>query len=76
MDLDHDACYRAIEVRDTRFDRRFFTAVETTGTYCRPVCPAQSDVLKGDRSGPAEKSAKEGPDASRARIIAAPSGER
>jgi AraC family transcriptional regulator of adaptative response / DNA-3-methyladenine glycosylase II len=40
MDLDHDACYRAIELRDARFDGRFFTAVRTTGIYCRPVCPA------------------------------------
>ena len=28
MDLDHDACYRAIELRDARFDGRFFTARE------------------------------------------------
>ena len=40
MDLDHDACYRAISVRDPRFDGRFFTAVKTTGIYCRPICPA------------------------------------
>jgi AraC family transcriptional regulator of adaptative response / DNA-3-methyladenine glycosylase II len=42
MDLDHDACYRALELRDARFDGRFFTAVRTTGTYCRPVCPART----------------------------------
>ena len=42
MDLDHDACYRAIELRDARFDGRFFTAVKTTRTYCRPVCPART----------------------------------
>jgi AraC family transcriptional regulator of adaptative response / DNA-3-methyladenine glycosylase II len=42
MDLDHDACYRAIELRDARFDGRFFIAVKTTGTYCRPVCPART----------------------------------
>ena len=42
MDLDHDACYRAIELRDARFDGRFFTAVKTTGTYCRPICPART----------------------------------
>ena len=34
MDLEHDA-YRAIELRDARFDGRFFTAVKTTGTYCQ-----------------------------------------
>ena len=41
MDLDHDACYRALSQRDSRFDGRFFTAVKTTGIYCRPVCPAR-----------------------------------
>gem|GEM_PF-6567929 len=38
MDLDHDACYRAIAVRDAR--GRLFTGVKTTGIYCRPICPA------------------------------------
>ena len=42
MDLDHDACYRALAERDMRFDGRFFTAVKTTGIYCRPVCPART----------------------------------
>src|SRR6201996_4843205 len=40
MDLDQDACYRAVQTRDFRFDGRFFGAVRTTGIYCRPVCPA------------------------------------
>lgn len=42
MDLDHDACYRAISVRDPRFDGLLFTAVKTTGIYCRPICPART----------------------------------
>ena len=42
MDLDHDACYRAASARDARFDGRFFTAVKTTGIYCRPICPART----------------------------------
>ncbi len=37
---DFDLCYRAICSRDQRFDGRFFTAVTTTGIYCRPICPA------------------------------------
>src|SRR3977135_4004222 len=41
MDLDHGACYRAICLRDARFDGRFFTGVKTTGIYCRPICPAR-----------------------------------
>jgi AraC family transcriptional regulator, regulatory protein of adaptative response / DNA-3-methyladenine glycosylase II len=40
MDLDAVRCYRAMEARDRRFDGRFFTAVRTTGIYCRPICPA------------------------------------
>jgi AraC family transcriptional regulator, regulatory protein of adaptative response / DNA-3-methyladenine glycosylase II len=38
---DHDTCYRAIIAKDARFDGRIFTAVLTTGIYCRPVCPAR-----------------------------------
>jgi len=38
--LDHDRCYRAAQSRDARFDGWFFTAVRTTGIYCRPSCPA------------------------------------
>ena len=40
MKLNHDLCYAAIKSRDARFDGRFFTAVLTTGIYCRPICPA------------------------------------
>ncbi len=42
MDLDHDACYRALCLRDARFDGRFFVGVKTTGVYCRPICPART----------------------------------
>lgn len=37
---DPDTCYRAVSGRDPRFDGWFFTAVRTTGIYCRPSCPA------------------------------------
>lgn len=40
--LDQEACYRAVLTRDPRFDGRFFSCVETTGIYCRPVCPART----------------------------------
>ena len=33
-------CDRARAAKDSRFDGLFFTAVRTTGIYCRPVCPA------------------------------------
>ncbi|CAB3836721.1 AlkA N-terminal domain-containing protein [Achromobacter mucicolens] len=46
MNLNHDACYSAIQVRDARYDGRFFTAVKTTRIYCRPVCPARTPLSK------------------------------
>src|ERR1700675_4915761 len=42
MDMDATACYRAISVRDARFDGRLFVGVKTTGIYCRPTCPART----------------------------------
>jgi AraC family transcriptional regulator, regulatory protein of adaptative response / DNA-3-methyladenine glycosylase II len=42
MDLDHNACYRAIATRDVRFDGRLFIGVKTTRIYCRPICPART----------------------------------
>lgn len=40
MNLDPEICYTALKSRDARFDGKFFTAVRTTGIYCRPICPA------------------------------------
>jgi AraC family transcriptional regulator, regulatory protein of adaptative response / DNA-3-methyladenine glycosylase II len=40
ISTDFDLYYRAICSRDPRFDGRIFTAVTTTGIYCRPICPA------------------------------------
>src|ERR671915_1844717 len=42
MDMDHDACYRALMTRDARFDGSLFVGVKTTGIYCRPICPART----------------------------------
>ena len=36
--LESDACYLALKTHDARFDGSFFTAVTSTGIYCRPVC--------------------------------------
>jgi AraC family transcriptional regulator of adaptative response / DNA-3-methyladenine glycosylase II len=44
--LDPDVCYRALQSRDARFDGRFFTAVTSTGIYCRPICPARTPMRK------------------------------
>jgi AraC family transcriptional regulator of adaptative response / DNA-3-methyladenine glycosylase II len=43
MDVeDTESCYRAVASRDRRFDGVFFTAVRSTGIYCRPSCPART----------------------------------
>jgi AraC family transcriptional regulator of adaptative response / DNA-3-methyladenine glycosylase II len=39
---DPHICEQARLSRDARFDGLFFTAVSSTGIYCRPVCPAPS----------------------------------
>ena len=38
--LDPLICQKARLSRDPRFDGQFFTAVKTTGIYCRSICPA------------------------------------
>ncbi len=40
--FDFDTCYRALAAKDARFDGWFFTAVTSTGVYCRPSCPART----------------------------------
>jgi AraC family transcriptional regulator of adaptative response / DNA-3-methyladenine glycosylase II len=59
MTLDPDICYRAIASRDARFDGRFFTAVTTTGIYCRPVCPARTPGRGNVRFFPCAAAAEE-----------------
>ena len=44
--LDPERCYRAVAGRDARFDGWFFTAVHTTGIYCRPSCPARTPLAR------------------------------
>jgi len=52
MILDPIVCRQAILARDARFDGRFFTAVLTTGIYCRPVCPARPPKAENCRYYP------------------------
>jgi AraC family transcriptional regulator of adaptative response / DNA-3-methyladenine glycosylase II len=59
MDLEHDACYRAVKLRDARFDGRFFTAVKTTRIYCRPICPARTPLSKNVTFFPTAAAAQE-----------------
>jgi len=37
-----EACYRALQSRDARFDGLIFVGVTSTGIYCRPICPART----------------------------------
>ena len=39
---DRKICYRALQSRDFRFDGLIFVGVESTGIYCRPICPART----------------------------------
>lgn len=59
MPLDQTLCYRALRARDPRFDGRFFTAVKTTGIYCRPICPARTPKLENVEFYPTAASAQE-----------------
>ncbi len=47
--LDFEERYLAISARDRRFDGRFYTAVTSTGIYCRPICPARTPARKNVR---------------------------
>jgi len=44
--LDFDTCNAARLRRDPAFDGVFFTAVRTTGIYCRPVCPVKQPLTE------------------------------
>ncbi len=44
--LDFNTCNEARMRRDPAFDGKFFTAVRTTGIYCRPVCPVKHPLTK------------------------------
>src|SRR5579875_2905207 len=59
MELDFDTCYRALQSRDARFDGRFFTAVTSTGIYCRPICPARTPMRRHCRFFPSAAAAQQ-----------------
>ena len=41
MLVNTDEFENARQIRDPRFDGRFFVGVLTTGIYCRPICPVR-----------------------------------
>ena len=56
---DFEQCYRAVASRDTRFDGWFFTAVTSTGIYCRPSCPALTPKRANVRFYPSAAAAQQ-----------------
>jgi AraC family transcriptional regulator of adaptative response / DNA-3-methyladenine glycosylase II len=44
--LDFETCNVARLRRDPAYDGVFFTAVKTTGVYCRPVCPVKQPLTR------------------------------
>ena len=58
MDMDDDACYRAIATRDHRFDGRLFFGVTCSGVYCRPICPARTPKRENVRFFPTAAAAQ------------------
>ncbi len=56
---DFDSCYRAVQSRDARFDGWFFTAVSSTGIYCRPSCPAVTPKRENVRFFPTAAAAQQ-----------------
>ncbi len=42
----HEAYYKIIQQKDARFDGVFYTAVKTTGIYCRPVCKVPAPKIE------------------------------
>lgn len=57
--MDDDQRYRAVRSRDSRFDGIFYTAVRTTGIYCRPSCPAVTPKRANVRFFPTAAAAQE-----------------
>ncbi len=59
MHHDGEQCLRALQAKDARFDGWFFTAVVTTGIYCRPSCPAVAPKRRNVRFYPTAAAAQQ-----------------
>jgi len=55
---DVERCRRAVRSKDDRFDGWFFTAVVTTGIYCRPSCPVRPPKVTNMRFYPSAAAAQ------------------
>jgi AraC family transcriptional regulator, regulatory protein of adaptative response / DNA-3-methyladenine glycosylase II len=58
VEWDFEWCYRAVDSRDSRFDGWFYTAVTSTGIYCRPSCPARTPQRRNVRFYPSPAAAQ------------------
>jgi AraC family transcriptional regulator of adaptative response / DNA-3-methyladenine glycosylase II len=56
---DFERCLRAVQSKDGRFDGWFFTAVTSTGIYCRPSCPVVPPKTKHIRFYPSAAAAQQ-----------------
>ncbi|MEV6615813.1 AlkA N-terminal domain-containing protein [Streptomyces sp. NPDC051051] len=56
--MDEESRYEAVRSRDARFDGAFCFAVETTGIYCRPSCPAVTPKRRNVRFFPTAAAAQ------------------
>src|SRR5690242_14168387 len=54
-----ERCVRAVQAKDARFDGWFFTAVVTTGIYCRPSCPVVAPKPENMRFYPSAAAAQQ-----------------
>jgi AraC family transcriptional regulator, regulatory protein of adaptative response / DNA-3-methyladenine glycosylase II len=59
MHEDFERCLRALQSKDARFDGWFFTAVTSTGIYCRPSCPAVAPKPRHVRFYPSAAAAQQ-----------------
>src|SRR5213595_3467112 len=57
--MDREACYRAFQTHDARFDGRVFVGVTSTRIYCRPICPARTPRFENCRFFAAAAAAQE-----------------
>jgi AraC family transcriptional regulator of adaptative response / DNA-3-methyladenine glycosylase II len=55
---DTERCVRAVRSKDARFDGWFYTAVVTTGIYCRPSCPVVPPKVANMRFYPSAAAAQ------------------
>jgi AraC family transcriptional regulator of adaptative response / DNA-3-methyladenine glycosylase II len=59
MHQDVERCVRAVQSKDARFDGWFYTAVVTTGIYCRPSCPVVPPKVENMRFYPSAAAAQQ-----------------